>query len=207
MDSILFNYFPLILKNAKRYKHPTNNIVDLFNEAVIIAINAIKNYYNIDNKTQFNTYLTFIIRRGIKDSIDTHAQAVTLGKHVIDKMRKNRIDPESGPLFEKLNMDDFESLKEGLGYINQMILPVEKSLEEESLKTDIQRVFDSLLDRNEQFIMNSFFGLNGFDVMLLPDIAIAMEKPLKEVKGLFTDAMEKLREDENALNILEQHYL
>ena len=207
MDTILFNYFPLILKNAKRYKHPTNNIGDLFHEALIIVINAIKFYYNIDDKTQFNTYLTFIIRREIKDSIDRYSQAVTLGKHIIDRMRKQRIKDNSGPLFEKLNMEDFEKLKEGLGYINQLVLPIEEKLEDESLKIDIQRVFDALLDRNEQFVVSSFFGLNGFDQLLIPTIAESMEKSQREIKDILAEAIEKLRDDPKALEILEQHYI
>jgi RNA polymerase sigma factor (sigma-70 family) len=205
LEEILYNYFPLILKNAKRYKHPTNDIGDLFHEATIIAISAIKIYYNIDDKTQFNTYLTSIIRRQIKDSIDRYAQAVTLGKHIIDKLRKHRIKPDSGPLFEKFSFDDLEQLKEGLGYVDQLVVPIDDRLEDESLQKDINLVFDSLLQEYEKVIICMMLGLNGYDQLPVSSIAERLSINIKEVREYYSDALNKIKEDDVALQILETY--
>ena len=180
---------------------------DLFHEAMIIAINAVKFYYNIDGKTQFNTYLTFIIRREIKDSIDRYSQAVTLSKHIIDKLRRHRrVEAEEGPMFQKLDVDTLAELTAGMSYLNSIELPVEQKLEAESLETDIRRVFDSLLDRNEQFVVKSVFGIDGFNQLLMRDIAKSMEKRLPEVKEIYFGAIDKLKSDEQALTILNKYY-
>jgi RNA polymerase sigma factor (sigma-70 family) len=203
LEEILYNYFPLILKNAKRYKHPTNDIGDLFHEALITAIGAIKIYYNIDYETQFNTYLTNIIRRQIKDSIDRYAQAVTLGKHIIDKIRRHRINPDNDPLFEKLDISDLEQLKEGLQYVNQLVIPLEDKIEQESLTEDINRIFNLLLTDEEKKILMMSFGLNGHDVFPINAVAKRLNIPVKQAVESYNNAIAKIQNNDEAINILE----
>ena len=204
LEEILYNYFPLLLQNAKRYKHPKNDIGDLFHEATELAIHAIKFYYNTESKSQFNTYLVGIIRRQIKDSIDRYAQAVTLGKHIIDKMRRHRLDPENGPLFEKYSFDDIEKLKEGLQYVDRLVIPVDDRLEVESLRHDLQRVFSSLLSDDEVYVLTSKFGMTDPDGVEHSFAMIAKELgySVADIKQIYEDALTKIQEDEEAMNLL-----
>jgi DNA-directed RNA polymerase sigma subunit (sigma70/sigma32) len=126
-----------------------------------------------------------------------------LGKHIIDKIRRHRINLDNDPLFEKLDISDLEQLKEGLQYVNQLVIPLEDKIEQDSLTEDINRIFNSLLTDEEKKILMMSFGLNGYDVFPINAIARRLNIPVKQAVESYACAIAKIQNNDEAINILE----
>lgn len=213
---IVNNFIKLLIKKARKYKRSGINVGDLIHEGIEGLMEAIIKSYNLTKKEKFITYITIIVERRMKDSLDVQKAAVMFPKNVMTQQRKIRhayhksqTMPKTGIFYSKMNIDDFIGFKDILAIeqINDIDLSIEEKLDKESLQFDVFRILEGMLTTIEKDVIIHSFGLRGESTKPLDAISLLLKISSQKVRKIKTIALNKIKNNPKSMTVLEKYFI
>ena len=213
LDELVYNFINLLMKKAWKYRKHDLDARDLIFYGIEGLVDSISYSFNLNSKNKFITYITYVIDRRMKDGVDLHRAVVKLPRHKLIEQRKAKFGQSKADQFlnpkivTKINVkiyNDFEKVLQEV-YLGRNGETIDTKLNKESLEYDISRIFNNILTKIEIEVLEYMYGLNG-SIELVPFmIASRLGLSTSEVISIFESALEKIKANENAMNLLKNY--
>ena len=186
-EKLVLSNLRFVVSVAKQYQNHGLTLGDLINEGNVGLIKAAE-CFDETKGFKFISYAVWWIRQSILQAIAENARLIRLPLNKVTK-------PVS--MDAPLTTDE-ESISLYDVYIapDPSIQAPESSLNQDSLKTDIERSFAALSVR-EATILSMYYGLNGYSSMSLEEIGTKLGLTSERVRQVKTKAIRKLKEVKN----------
>ena len=208
-EKLVLSNLRFVVSVAKQYQNHGLTLGDLINEGNVGLIKAAE-CFDETKGFKFISYAVWWIRQSILQAIAENARLIRLPLNKISTINKvNRCytlleqefqrEPTEEEIAEKMDMTPEE---ESISLYDVYIAPdpsiqaPESSLNQDSLKTDIERSFAALSVR-EATILSMYYGLNGYSSMSLEEIGTKLGLTSERVRQVKTKAIRKLKEVKN----------
>jgi len=200
LNKILAQVTRFIVFIARKHKTHDLDIQDLIIEAIYGVIEAIDKHYDLTSDKKFITYIKIIIERRIRDVVTMYKNAVVLPKNIQSQQAKLRkVGDKRNIIYSKIN---FYHASEVRGLYNALSSDYVSVFVRQSLYTDINRVLNALLTPEERYVIISLYGLNDSPIRPVALIGADLQLSSAEVNNLIASAIEKLKTDDNCINLL-----
>jgi len=203
LDAILRQMMKYIVFLSKKYKTPSIDVRDLILEAVISVIEVINTSYKVDGHQKFITYIKTVVERKVKDYCDTVNQAVKLPKNIKSQQGKLKAKgSHKGTIYSKINFQSTKYLAVFKGVCTIDDSTANKKLDIESLKYDISRVLDKILDSTERYVVIYTYGLKYDIIKSRNTIAKDLDMSIKDIEATRVEAIRKIQSNDKAKGLL-----
>ena len=187
-EKLVLSNLRFVVSVAKQYQNHGLTLGDLINEGNVGLIKAAE-CFDETKGFKFISYAVWWIRQSILQAIAENARLI--------RLPLNKIATKPVSMDAPLTTDE-ESISLYDVYIapDPSIQAPESSLNQDSLKTDIERSFAALSVR-EATILSMYYGLNGYSSMSLEEIGTKLGLTSERVRQVKTKAIRKLKEVKN----------
>ena len=218
-EKLVLSNLRFVVSVAKQYQNHGLTLGDLINEGNVGLIKAAE-CFDETKGFKFISYAVWWIRQSILQAIAENARLIRLPLNKISTI--NKVNRCYTLLEQEFQREPTEEVKENMKiatkpvsmdaplttdeesislydvYIapDPSIQAPESSLNQDSLKTDIERSFAALSVR-EATILSMYYGLNGYSSMSLEEIGTKLGLTSERVRQVKTKAIRKLKEVKN----------
>lgn len=204
-------YYPLAIKNAKRYVGTSLDIYDLVQYALMGVHEAVKRY---DGRVQFTTYVHHWIKAKCIRGINDEGRMIRLPSNILQAVSKARVKAKKGQELTAVETDALRSLdvtdisrrgmvredddknwKQKLHRLDFMADPSplpDTSMDTQDAKRQLSQLLAHLKPREAE-VIRWRHGLDGSDGYTLAEIARMTGVSRERVRQIQDQAMAKMR--------------